>query len=84
MSGMKGINVAKLAWLGSHGGPKTRINLTTEGWTAVPASGPENDAEISRGANPEEAAAARIELLESLGIFVPEPPADYVERVTRE
>jgi hypothetical protein len=79
MSEEHGPNVRKLNWLGSHGGPASRLSQQPDGTrAAVPADGPESDEEISRGGTPEEAAGARILLLEEQGVYVPEPPDDYL------
>jgi hypothetical protein len=74
-----GPNVRRLAYLDQRGGPSTRLSEEPGGsWTAVPAGGPESDDEISRGATPELAAAARIAWLEDRGVYIPEPPDDFL------
>jgi hypothetical protein len=73
-----GPNVRRLSFLGTIGGPSTRISQQPDGrWAAIPAGGPQSEAEISRGATPEEAAGARIARLEADGVSVPDPPDDY-------
>jgi hypothetical protein len=80
-----GINTIRLNWLGAHGGPGTRISEQPDGtWVAVPSGGPESEEDISRGATPEEAATARCLRLEAAGVYIPDPPADYIERISRE
>lgn len=74
-----GPNVRRLSYLGGIGGPRSRISQEPDGtWAAVPAGGPETEAEISRGASAEEAAGARLALLEEQGVYAPEPPDDYL------
>ena len=72
-------NVRKLNNLPTVGGPQSRVSQQADGtWAAVPASGPASEAEISRDATAEEAAAVRVAKLESEGVWVPEPPDDYL------
>jgi hypothetical protein len=73
-----GAEVRRLMYLEAIGGPSTRISEQPDGsWAAIPARGPESEAEIARGRTPEEAAAARIRWLEAHAVYVPEPPIDY-------
>jgi hypothetical protein len=79
MSEDHGPNVRQLNYLGVIGGSKSSLSQQADGsWAAVPAGGPESEEDISRGATPEEAAGARLERLEELGEFVPEPPDDHM------
>jgi hypothetical protein len=71
-------NVRKLRYLESLGGPKSRISEQADGsWAAVPASGPQGEEEISRGATAAQAAAARVAWLEAHGVDVFDPPDDF-------
>ncbi len=82
---VKGPNVARLNWASAQGGPKSRIAEQPDGtWVAMPFGGAESEDEMSRGATAEEAAGVRIALLEELGVYVPEPPADYLARIDGE
>jgi len=81
MSEERGSSIRRLNYLALTGGSQTRLSEQADGsWTAAPASGPESEADISRGSTPEEAAAARLKRLEELGDFIPDPPDDYKHR----
>ncbi len=81
MSEEHGPSVRRLNYVALTGGSKTRLSQQADGsWTAVPASGPESEEDISRGGTPEEAAGARLKRLEELGEFIPEPPDEYLHR----
>ena len=81
MSEERGPSIRRLNYLALTGGSQTRLSEQADGsWTAAPTSGPESEADISRGGTPEEAAGARLKRLEELGEFIPEPPDDSINR----